>query len=68
MKKNLGNIDRVIRILFALVVVILAVTKVISGTGAIVLLILGAILLITSLINFCPIYLALGINTGKKKE
>lgn len=68
MKKNLGNIDRVIRILFALVVVILAVTKVITGTGAIVLLILGAILLITSLINFCPIYLALGINTGKKKE
>ncbi len=68
MKKNMGNIDRVIRILFALVVVILAVTKVITGTGAIVLLILGAILLITSLINFCPIYLALGINTGKKKE
>jgi len=69
MKKNVGNVDRVIRILLALAVVILALTNVITGTTAIVLLVLSAILLITGFISFCPLYWPLGINTtGKKKE
>lgn len=68
MKKNMGGIDKVVRILIALVVVILAFTKVISGTLAIVLLILSGILILTSLISFCPLYLPFGINTGKTKE
>jgi hypothetical protein len=68
MKKNMGGIDKVIRILIALVIVILAFTKVISGTLAIVLLILSGIFILTSLISFCPLYLPFGINTGKTKE
>jgi hypothetical protein len=68
MKKNMGGIDKAIRILIALVVVILAFTKVISGTLAIVLLILSGIFVLTSLISFCPLYLPFGINTGKTKE
>ena len=68
MKKNMGGIDKVIRIVIALVIIILAFTKVISGTLAIVLLILSGIFILTSLISFCPLYLPFGINTGKIKE
>jgi len=67
MKKNMGSIDKAIRLLVALVIVILAFTKVITGTLAIVLLVLAAIFILTSLISFCPLYLPFGINTGKKK-
>jgi hypothetical protein len=68
MKKNMGSIDRAIRLLVALVIVILAFAKVITGTLAIVLLVLAAIFILTSYFGLCPLYLPFGINTGKKKE
>ena len=40
MKKNMGNLDKGIRILIAVIIAILAYTKVLDGTLAIVLLIL----------------------------
>ena len=67
MKKNMGSIDKVIRILIAAVVVILAFTKVITGTLAIVLLILAGIFVLTSLISFCPLYWPFGISTSLVK-
>ena len=66
MKKNMGTIDKVIRILVAVVIAILFYTNVITGLLGIVLMVLGAIFVITSLISFCPLYLPFGINTGKK--
>ena len=67
MKKNMGTIDKVIRILVAVVVVILYFTNVISGTLGIILLALSAIFVITSILGFCPLYLPFKINTGKKE-
>jgi hypothetical protein len=67
MKKNMGTIDKAIRILVAAVVVLLYFTHVISGTLAIILLAVSAIFVLTSLISFCPLYLPFKINTGKKK-
>jgi hypothetical protein len=66
MKKNIGTIDKVIRILVAAVVLVLYFTHVISGTLAIILLILAGVFVVTSLINFCPIWAGLGISTRKK--
>jgi len=66
MKKNMGTVDKVIRILVAVVIAILFYTQVITGTLGIVLLVLAVIFVITSFISFCPLYLPLGINTGKK--
>lgn len=68
MKKNMGTIDKVIRILIAVAVAILFFTNVITGVIGIVLIALAAIFVITSLISFCPLYLPFGINTGKTKE
>jgi hypothetical protein len=68
MKKNIGTIDKVVRILITVVIAILFFTHVLSGTIGIILLILAAIFVLTSLISFCPLYLPFGINTGAKKK
>ncbi|MDO9039840.1 MAG: DUF2892 domain-containing protein [Bacteroidota bacterium] len=68
MKKNMGTIDKAIRILVAVVIAILFFTNVISGTLGIVLLVLAAVFVITSFISFCPLYLPFGINTGAKNK
>ena len=68
MKKNMGTIDKVVRIVIALVVIGLYFANVISGTVAIVLLVLSGIFILTSLLSFCPLYLPFGINTDKKKD
>ena len=67
MKKNMNVIDRVVRILIAAVVVILYFTNILSGTLALILLILSGIFILTGLIGFCPLYIPLGIKTIKKK-
>lgn len=66
MKKNMSTIDKVIRILVAVVFAILFFTNVITGTLGIILLVLAVVFVFTSLISFCPLYLLFGINTGKK--
>jgi hypothetical protein len=67
MKKNMGTIDKVIRILVAVVVVVLYFTNVISGTLGIILLILAGVFVLTSLLGFCPLYLPIGLSTNKKE-
>jgi len=67
MKKNMGTIDKVIRILVAVVVVVLYFTRLISGTLAIILLILSGIFIVTSFLSFCPLYLPFGLSTRKKE-
>ena len=54
----------VIRILLAIAAV-LFFTRIIAGTHGINLLVVGAVLLLTSFINFWPVYQVLGISTNK---
>jgi hypothetical protein len=68
MKKNMGTIDRVVRIVFALSIAVLFFTGQITGTLSIILLALSAIFLLTSLISFCPLYTLVGIKTCKTKN
>ncbi|MFA5973620.1 MAG: DUF2892 domain-containing protein [Lentimicrobiaceae bacterium] len=69
MKSNMGTADKIIRIAIAVLIAILYFfTDLIPGTLGIVLLVLAAVFVLTSLISFCPLYLPFGINTGKKKE
>lgn len=68
MKKNMGSMDKAIRIFVAAAIAVLYFANVISGTLAIVLGIIAIIFVVTSFINFCPLYVLLGINTSKKKE
>jgi len=67
MKPNMGNADRIIRVLIAAVIAVLYFTNVITGTLAYVLLALGAIFVLTSLVGFCPLYAPFKISTCAKK-
>lgn len=67
MKANMGNIDRLIRIIVAVIIGIMFWQGIIEGTLAYVLLVLSVIFILTSLINFCPLYTLFGINTCKRK-
>lgn len=67
MKKNMGNIDRAVRIIVTLIIIALYFTHQVTGTAAIVLLILSGIFILTSFISFCPLYMPFGISTCKKE-
>ncbi len=64
----MGTIDKAVRILAAVVIAILYFIGSISGTTAIVLLVLAAIFILTSFMSFCPLYAPLGISTIKKNK
>ncbi|MBI5293897.1 MAG: DUF2892 domain-containing protein [Chloroflexi bacterium] len=66
MKPNMGNIDRIIRIIVAVLFAALYFGGVVPGTLGIVLLVLAVVFALTSAVSFCPLYLPFKINTGKK--
>ncbi|GAA5053773.1 hypothetical protein GCM10023208_15970 [Erythrobacter westpacificensis] len=66
MTKNMGSLDRTLRIVAAIVLVALAATGTITGTLAIVAYVVAAVFVLTSLVRFCPAYLPFGINTCGK--
>ena len=68
MKKNMGSLDRILRIVVAAVIAALYFMKVIDGTLAIILMALAGIFVLTSLISVCPLYLPFGISTKGKEE
>ena len=68
MKKNMGTVDKVVRIIIALIIVILFYFKVITGTLGIVLIIASGIFLLTSFISFCPMYTIFGLSTCPLKK
>ena len=65
MKTNVGGIDRVLRIVVGLALILMAVTGTIGSWGWI-----GIVPLATGLFRTCPLYSLLGMNTcpleGKK--
>jgi O-antigen ligase len=63
MTQNIGNIERIIRILGGLVLIALAATGTVGVWGW-----LGLVPLATGLVGWCPPYSLLGINTCKNKN
>lgn len=68
MKRNMGPADKSIRLLFAAAIAVLYFMGIITGKTALVLGLLSAIFVLTSLIGFCPLYVPFGINTCKKNK
>lgn len=63
MKKNMGNLDRILRIIAALAIMALYFTGIINGTLAIIGFIFSVVFILTSFISFCPLYLPFKIST-----
>lgn len=58
MTKNVGTIDRILRIVVGLALIALAATGTVGLWGYI-----GAVPLVAALLGWCPAYTLLGINT-----
>jgi len=68
MKKNMGSMDKGLRIFLAVIIAILYFTNQITGVAAIVLGIFALVFLLTSLISFCPLYVPFKLSTLKKSD
>ncbi|MDH4231771.1 MAG: DUF2892 domain-containing protein [Nitrospirota bacterium] len=67
MTRNMGTIDRLLRTIIAVVIVMLLLSGAVSGTLAVLLGIFAVAFLGTSGIGWCPLYKPLGISTKKAK-
>jgi hypothetical protein len=65
MHANMGTLDRAVRVAVALVIGALYFTGRISGTLAIVLMVLAVVFLLTSAAARCPAYMPFGLSTKK---
>jgi hypothetical protein len=65
MKRNMGNADKLIRIIIAAIVTGLFYGGAISGVFGIALLALAGVFVLTSMVGFCPLYTFFGVNTCK---
>lgn len=67
MKKNVGSVDRVIRVVVGVLLIGLALTGAVpalaAGLGMALAILVGLVLIGTATVNFCPMYRLLGINT-----
>ena len=67
MRKNMGGLDKIIRVILALVAGLLVYFEVVNDIVAYMLLILAAIFVLTSLIGFCPLYGVFGLDSCDRK-
>jgi len=65
MKKNMGLIDRWLRVILAIVIVVLYIAGKITGIAAVILGIFAISFLVTGFTGVCPVYSWLGISTLK---
>ncbi|NBC87755.1 MAG: DUF2892 domain-containing protein [Bacteroidetes bacterium] len=66
MKKNMGIIDRILRISIALIIGVLYFTGQISGLAATILGVIAVAFILTSFVGSCPAYLPFGLSTLRK--
>jgi hypothetical protein len=66
MTKNMGNLDRAVRLFVVLAIGIVYLMGQLSGTLAIVLGVVAVAFLLTSLVGTCPAYLPFGLSTRSK--
>lgn len=68
MKKNMGNIDKIVRVIVALVIGGLYFTGAFGETLGYILVAVAAIFLLTSAIGFCPLYAPFGLSTSPSEK
>lgn len=68
MKKNMGGMDKIIRLIIAAIIIVLFFMDVLTGIPGIVFLVIAGIFIVTSIFGVCPLYLPFGLTTCPKEE
>ncbi len=68
MTKNVGSIDKVIRLIIAAVAIYAAYTGMVASPWSYVLYVVAVIMVATSLMGSCPLFSIFGINSCKIKS
>ncbi len=69
MKKNVGNTDRFVRVMFGLILLILFMSNAIKDSmWNWIILGVSSILIVTAFATFCPLYAIIGKNTCEVKN
>ena len=68
MKQNMGRLDRTIRLVVALAFLVLVIAGIVHGIVAGILIALAVILVLTTLIGFCPAYTPFKISTKERPK
>jgi hypothetical protein len=69
MKQNMGNADRITRIIIAAALAALYFTgAVTNSTLATILWVIGIVFFITAVIGYCPLYTLGGFKTNNKRK
>jgi hypothetical protein len=63
----MGSLDRMIRLVISIILSLLVIFEIATGTWAIVAIVVAVIMAATSFMKFCPLYLPFGIKTFKNK-
>jgi hypothetical protein len=63
MRKNMGTLDKTLRLIVAAIAVALAASGTLVGTMAIIAYVLAAVFVVTSFVSFCPLYRLVGLRT-----
>lgn len=63
----MGGADRIIRVVIAAIVATLFFMNILTGVLGITLLVISGVLVLTSFVSFCPLYLPFGITTCSVK-
>ena len=65
MKKNMGAVDRIIRVIVAIILGGIFISGKVSGFLAALIAVFAVMLLFTSTVGWCPLYSPFGISTKR---
>ncbi|MFN8417012.1 MAG: DUF2892 domain-containing protein [Cytophagaceae bacterium] len=65
MIQNMGSLDRMIRLMISILLSLLVITEIATGTWAIIAIVGALIMAATSFMKFCPLYVPFKIKTLK---
>jgi len=66
MEKNVGSVDRIVRIVIGIILLYAAATGMVSGILMYVAGLLGIVMLVVAACAYCPLYPIMKINTASK--
>lgn len=65
MKRNMSNTDRIVRVIVAALFAYLYFGGIVTGALGVILVVLAAVFLLTSVVSFCPLYTLVKFSTYK---